>query len=409
MQPLELRPASFSQYLPQSRAFAITHLQVLQRLPLVLLPIFLREIIDYDWCFPAEHRTLERQFHYLETLQTFSFAALMAPFSVLRLPSGIEQIDWVNQPQHFSERLSAFLWSTQQIDDYHKAASQYQKHLEAALAESPPAMSRFTIVTVGQGVSRNNDTLFRLLRPHGALFTAVRPDHGVETLLEFVNRRAQNRPEPYAHWYIDGGQADPSCGFREGITVTSYNELAPFASKELSLTEGFVERSSAIATGGAEVAQSFMAALSPEDLGMHGSADDAVLRHFKARILTEGAGTQVFSTTFVQWAAREALRRAQPITMFARFAPRQQMAPMNELLRRDPLTQLTDPEGSLVDADMGAYYTWINQSRLSGAEQARFLVWFEGHELALAIAPTIPRGTTSNLPSDMTRILEWMS
>ena len=63
---------------------------------------------------------------------------------------------------------------------------------------------------------------------------------------------------------------------------------------------------------------------------------------------------------------REAMRRAQPITMLARFAPRQRMASMNELLKRDPLTQQTDPEGSLVDADMGAYYTWINQGRLPG-------------------------------------------
>ena len=408
MQPLELRPENFSQYPPQGRAFAVKHLQVLQRFPLVLLPIFLREIIAYEWCFPAEHRALDRQFDYLETLQTASFATLMAPFFALKLPSELGQTDWVNHPQHFTERLSPLLWSTQRIDDYHKAALQFLKQLEPALAEGPPAMSRFTIVSVGQGVPRNDVSLFRMLRPHGALFTAVQPDHGLETLLQFVNQRAQMRPEQYAHWYIDGGQADPSCGVKQGITVTSYNELEPFALRELSLTESFVERAGTAAAAGAEAAQSFMASLSPEDLGLSGSADDAVLRHFKTRILTEGAGTQVFSTTFVQWAAREALRRAQPVTVFARFTPRQQTAPMNELLKRNSLTQVTDPEGSLVDADMGAYYTWINQSRLSGADQARFLVWFEGHELALAIAPTLPRGTTSTLPTDMTKILQWM-
>ena len=59
-----------------------------------------------------------------------------------------------------------------------------------------------------------------------------------------------------------------------------------------------------------------MAALSPADLGLRGDKNDAVLRHFEVKILTEGAGTQVFSTTFVQWAAREAMRRAQPVTMF---------------------------------------------------------------------------------------------
>ena len=50
---------------------------------------------------------------------------------------------------------------------------------------------------------------------------------------------------------------------------------------------------------------------------------------------------------------------------------------MEQLLARDPLQRPQDPEGSLVDADMGAYYTWINQSRLAGADWSRFLVWFE--------------------------------
>jgi len=75
--------------------------------------------------------------------------------------------------------------------------------------------------------------------------------------------------------------------------------------------------------------------------------------------------------------------RAQHITLFARFATRQTNAPLEQLLARDPLQQPQDREGSLVDADMGAYYTWINQSRLAGAEQSRFLAWFEDHEPCL--------------------------
>jgi len=61
--------------------------------------------------------------------------------------------------------------------------------------------------------------------------------------------------------------------------------------------------------------------------------------------------------------------------------------------------------GSLIDADMGAYYHWINQQRLSGAERSSFLVWFEGHNKALAIAPSLPRGTESNGPIDLQQLL----
>ncbi len=61
--------------------------------------------------------------------------------------------------------------------------------------------------------------------------------------------------------------------------------------------------------------------LSPEDLGM--DEGDPVLNRFQIRLLTEGSGTQILSTTFAQWSAREALRRAQSLTLFVRFAPRQ--------------------------------------------------------------------------------------
>ena len=128
----------------------------------------------------------------------------------------------------------------------------------------------------------------------------------------------------------------------------------------------------------------------------------------EASLLTEGAGTQIFSTTFVQWAARECLHRAQPLKLFVRFTPRQRMAPINQLLSRDPLTQPIDADGSLVDADIGAYFTWINQGRLP-ADQSGFLAWFKGLDVTFAIAPTLPKGATSDTPSDIRKILSSMN
>ncbi len=133
-----------------------------------------------------------------------------------------------------------------------------------------------------------------------------------------------------------------------------------------------------------------------------------MLRHFEVNVLTQGAGCQIYSTTFVQWAARECLHRAQPLTLLARFSTRQASAPMEKLLVRDPLQQSQDREGSLVDADMGAYYTWINQSQLVGAEQSRFLVWFEGRRTACAISTTLPRGTTSTASANLRQVMDWI-
>src|SRR6202012_4324143 len=102
---------------------------------------------------------------------------------------------------------------------------------------------------------------------------------------------------------------------------------------------------------GPEELRTHLAKLVPSDLGMD-QAGDQVLDRFEVRLLTEGSGTQIFSTTFAQWTAREALRRAQPLTMLVRFAPRQRQRPMNELLSSDHTNADLDLAGSLVDADM---------------------------------------------------------
>src|SRR5437762_14205945 len=94
----------------------------------------------------------------------------------------------------------------------------------------------------------------------------------------------------------------------------------------------------------------------PEDLGMNrdcsGTPKDEVLERFEISMLTEGSGTQIFSTTFAQWTAREALRRAQPLTLLVRFAPRQRQKPMNEMLSAGHEVAELDPLGSLIDADI---------------------------------------------------------
>ena len=81
---------------------------------------------------------------------------------------------------------------------------------------------------------------------------------------------------------------------------------------------------------------------------------------------------------------------------------------MNELLSATANRPEMDAVGSLIDADMGAYYNWLNQQRLPGAEKSCFLVWFEDHGSAVAISPSMPRGTESDSEADLGRLLTWL-
>jgi len=399
MLPSELTRASFAAYSPQAQAIAVKHLALLQQLPIVFVALFLREIISYDVRFPAEQRTIDDQFSYLESLSSSDRNRLFTGFASLTLSQELNAADWVHDPQRFSETLTAHLWATGQLEAFRTAADQYSTAWHKAIPESQPEIPRLSLVLIGSGASSSSHPLFRKLRPHGVYFPNVDPANGLSTMLQTVAARAKKHPAPYQHWYIDGGA--PVETNDSSITSVSYANLAETRAAILHRMQNVI----ASGQSGPEALRTMMAQMRPEDVGMSAKSSDAVLNQFKISVLTEGSGTQIFSTTFAQWSAREALRRAQPVTLLLRFAPRQRQRPMNELLAgTNPETEF-DPEGSLVDADMGAYYTWINQQRLTGADRSAFLVWFEKQNQALAIAPTLPRGTASPSRLSISQIL----
>src|SRR4051812_25095946 len=400
MLPTDLRPEQFNGYPPQARRLAAGALGSLRQLPLSFLPSLLRELIEYDFKFPAERKALEKELANLSSLSAEAITLWFQPFAQISLSSKLEHTDWVNAPAQFVEQLSAYLWTTHQLDAFRKAATDYANRLNAAVPTEPPAIPRLGIAVIGQGVTSYNAPLFRRLRAHGAYFNQVKPENGLKLLLDAVAARAREHPAAYGHWYIDGGQAaacDPD------LTCISYGALEPVRASLL--------RKIAAETGrpgmGPEALRTVLAQLRPADLGMS-KVGDQVLDRFQLKLLTEGSGTQVFSTTFAQWATREVMRRAQPLTVLVRFAPRQRQKPMNELLSPSGAPAELDLIGSLIDGDMGAYYNWLNQQRLPGAEQSSFLVWFENHNLAVAVGPSMSRGTESNTSADLRELLSWM-
>ncbi|HUY12969.1 MAG TPA: hypothetical protein VMX16_04955 [Terriglobia bacterium] len=398
MLPSQLKARQFKKYPAEARQLAIRHLDLLRELPASFVPLLLRELIEYDWKFPAERKQMDGQLAYLQSRSADQRQQVMAGFAQLRLTSELERLDWVNAPSLYSEKLAAYFWASHQIDAFRNAAESYIRTVNAATPKEPLPIPRLGIVVVGQGVPETRYPLFRKLRPHGVFFSQVKPANGVKTLLAAVSRRAGAHPIPYSHWYIDGGTGEAISG--AGITTVSYNALAPARVALLNRMEESIQSG----IGGPEALRTMLHQMRPEEIGLSGAADQAVLNRFQTTLLTEGSGTQIFSTTFVQWAAREAWARAQPLTLLARFAQRQRQRPMNELIASPQEKPALDPQGSLIDADMGAFYTWLNQQRLPGAEQSCFLAWFEDHNQALAISPTLPRHTESSSPVD----LEWL-
>jgi hypothetical protein len=403
---LPIQDKHFRDYPPEAKRLATSHIALLRKLPGAFTPLLLQQIQAYDWRFPAERRDIDRQLTFLKSLSEADRRRLFTGFEQLKLSARLLDAKWVASPVEFSEQLSHHLWTTGQIDAFHEASATYLKAVFAALPEQPPATPRLGVAVIGKGVERNNYPLFRKFRPYGSRFTNVDPANGLRTLLAHVADRAAAHPSSFDHWYIDGGPPEPvSSPF---LTHISYPGLAR---NRLALLRKI---NSAIQNGiaGPKELLSLLHGLQPEEIGPFdpfgfdaAGRNGAILSRFATSLLTSGSGTQIFSTSFVQWATRELWRRAQPLTMLARFAPRQRQRPMNELLSGDERTVEMDAPGALIDADMGAYYMWLGQQRLSGAEQSSFLIWFEDHAEAFVVSPSLPRGTESNARVDMRWLL----
>jgi hypothetical protein len=397
MLPRDLNSVNFEAYPPQARQLAAQHLTLLQQLPISFLPGLLRELIEYDYKFPIERARLEQELSVLSNLPATQLQQWFQPFAALNLSASLERSAWVTKPAQFIEQESAYLWSTHQLDAFREAAIAYGDRLQSARSTPALPIPRLGIAIIGRGTATTPEPLFLALRKHGTFFSQINPEGGLEALLAAAEARAAAHPIAYAHWYIDGGTPQRST---KNLTTVSYNALAPVRDKLLS----FMQTQIAKPGMGPEELRTELAQIAPAQLGMDRQGDP-VLDRFQVKLFTEGSGTQIFSTTFAQWSTREALRRAEPLTLLVRYAPRQRQKPMNELLANAAAPGELDPAGSLVDANMSAYYHWVNQQRLQGAAQSTFLAWWEAQNQAVVVSPTLPRGVSSASTLTLTHIL----
>src|SRR5438046_984099 len=239
MQPVDLKSEQFKSYSPEARKLVTQYLGLLRQLPLSFVPSVLREIIDYDFKFPIERQALERELKVLSSLSSEQTKEWFSAFAQIRLSSQLEHSDWVNAPAQFVEQLSAYLWTTHQLDAFRSAATVYANQLRSAAPPTPPPVHRLGISIIGQGVTSYDGPLFRKLRAHGAYFSRVKPESGLKILLDVIANRAQAHPVPFGHWYIDGGEAvdcDPV------LTAVSYNSLEPARNELLKKMRSEIDR-----------------------------------------------------------------------------------------------------------------------------------------------------------------------
>jgi hypothetical protein len=398
MDPRKLTTDNFKSYAPEARRVASNHLDLLRALPIVLDASLVREIIDYDTRFPRERAAIDARLAFLTELSAEQRRKITSGFADLTLSPELVGEDWVRFPQKFEEDLSAYLWASKQQDAFRAAAMQFAEESNKSVPPANPPVARWSVAIMGPELRKDGYPLFRKLRPHGVFYPQVDGAGGMEAILAQLSARASATPLPYGHWYVDGGNPQPN--IPASISHFSWQGSTPLRAEVLKKVETVLQSGS----GGPEMLRSIMAnwALEARDA----QTGDPLIDQFVMSVYGGGAGTQIFSTTFAQWSARELLRRADPVSLVVRFGPRQRQRTMNEMFSSTTVEPLPDFAGSLVDADFAAYYTWINLGRLTNSEPVRFIAWSAAHGQAIAIGPDCPRGAEAPNRTALARLLQ---
>ncbi len=103
MLPSDLKAEQFALYPPQARALVAAHLDALRQLPLSFLPSLLREVIDYDYKFPAERAAIDRELANLSSISPAQMSDWFHAFAQFSLSPNLDNLDWINQPSQFVE------------------------------------------------------------------------------------------------------------------------------------------------------------------------------------------------------------------------------------------------------------------------------------------------------------------
>jgi hypothetical protein len=193
---------------------------------------------------------------------------------------------------------------------------------------------------------------------------------------------------------IRGGASPEARGTGGGVIGLSYERLRDYRDQLTRALYRKIETGVDSPQAFAAYARSLTIAPAADAL-LH--ADD-IVRTFIREVLLTGNGTLFVNNTFVEWAAVQALRRAQPRILVTRYGVRDKLKPFSSLLlfsqprASDQIPLIEDPVGSFIDVEQLSYYVWLNAEK-SAAYRRKTLYLFlaEGIDQMLAVRPDVDR------------------
>jgi hypothetical protein len=370
----------------EAATLARTHRDALERLPATFHASILVELEKWATLFPAEHAYQRTLIEHLGRLPAAEATALFAALLQVEREAGCDRVK-ARTPGAFQDEAQAALRKLRLLGRWRQEVDAVFRAIQPAIdGRLHPAGGprRLVVQVYGSGISIQADQLWRRFQTAGvrapltlggvrgsegflaALFGSASQGAAPKTLLGNVTAATGS---PIDAWAVETGTALDACcasSAAPGHTSLSYERLRTFRGE---LTRALFEKIQA----GVESPQAFAAyarslRIAP---GPGVALGDEVVQAFVRDVFLTGNGTLFVNNTFVEWAAVQALRRAQPRVLAVRYGVRDKMKPFSSLLlfsqprASDQIPDIEDPTGSFVDVEQLSFYVWLSAEKTS--------------------------------------------
>jgi hypothetical protein len=359
---------------------------VLKRVPLTFLPFVNQQLRQWEFLFPNERRSVERLLIYVARMSEEQSSALFAEVSGLEDRMGVRHWQFSTDEQTIEN--SSQLARSPYFQEWRRAVQAVFDAADRNAQQSgdgpEPSVHRLVLLEIPkklpldaarawrQWQGAGNPVKLDLAAANGSAlqYLLVGSDSAGASggLLHAAQKRAVS-----AHadaWVIDAGRelvdaitAHPDSAAAAPILLSNarLDEYRQNFSREMNTMRKDLTDADAVFD---RLRKVDVSPWCPPEV-----AADPAVREFVRSLYLSGNGAVIFPNSFVEWAASEALRRARPSLVAARFGVRSKPKPFTGVAVFEnpdvvnPLPAVDDFEGSAIDAQMLALYIWLAAGR----------------------------------------------
>jgi hypothetical protein len=393
------RPGTTQKEAPSPDAYR----RLVERLPITMRPAFNQQLSQWSTLFPFEQNRVATFMKGVETFSPSSLNAVTAPLWALESKMGVK--NWKFSEAYDTIENASQLARSEYYGEWRREVQTVFDTINAAARDSTPVhaeRTRLILLVLPRNLPVDPQSAWRQWDPRGY---RIKISGDSERLCELVLQGQPGLPgiatlaaqqgsvESSDLWFIDAeAKLSSMLSHLSPLAASSlgYAALKPF--RERFLAELNKAPKSIRATD--EIVNSLRLeswdgwGLWPLEI-----ANQPRLRKFVIDLFLSGNGALIFSNAFVEWAVSEALRRARPRTIVARFGMRSKPKPFTSIAvfenqqKISSLPDVDDPENSAVDAVILARYAWLAASRYPEHEQTLCLCVSEHLDSGYVILP----------------------